>query len=139
MNSEEIHCSVNDIKFDESENAQNINWRRNWVFFFANSPLYFWAKIVATTCFVQNKSIITKRLTKTHYEVLNNSKPNFHFIHIFGCRCFVVNKKEYLSKITPKSDEWIFFGYSTNKVAYMLIQLLAYDFQLVGYMWKHTC
>lgn len=60
---------------------------------FTKLPLYFWAGVVATTCFVQNRSIIYKRLNKTPYEGLTNRKPNVYLFHIFGCGCFVVIKK----------------------------------------------
>ncbi|CAH1432412.1 unnamed protein product [Lactuca virosa] len=57
---------------------------------FTHLPLYFWAEAVATACFVQNRSIICKRL-------------------------------DHLNKFAPKSDEGIFLGYSTNKVAYRVL------------------
>ena len=88
---------------------------------FANLPLYFWADVVATACFVQNRSIICKRLYKTPYEGLNNSKPDVQFFQIFGCKCFVINNKDHLNKFEQKSDEGIFLGYSTNKMAYRVI------------------
>ena len=81
---------------------------------FAHIPLYFWAEAVATACFVQNRSIVCKRLNKTPYEGLNNRKPNVRFFHIFGCRCFVINNRDQLNKFAPKSDEGIFLGYSMN-------------------------
>ncbi|KAI3523763.1 hypothetical protein L1887_02147 [Cichorium endivia] len=36
---------------------------------FENLPLTFWAEAIATTCFVQNRSIINKRLLMTPYEI----------------------------------------------------------------------
>lgn len=82
---------------------------------FSNLPLYFWAEVVSTSCFVQNQSIINKRLNKTPYEGLNNRKPNVRFFSVFGCRCFVINNKEHLIKFAPKSEEGIVLGYSTKK------------------------
>ena len=88
---------------------------------FGNLPLYFWAEAVATTCFVHKRSIVCKRLNKTPYEGLNNRNHNVRFFHIFGCRCFVINNMDHLNKFAPKSDEGIFLGYSTNKVAYRVL------------------
>ena len=88
---------------------------------FANLSLYFWAEAVQTACFVQNRSVINKRLDKTPYEALNNKKPELKFLRIFGCRCFIKNNKDHLGKFEPKADEAIFLGYSTNKKAYRVL------------------
>ena len=88
---------------------------------FAQLSLYFWAEAVQTACFVQNRSIINKRLDKTPYEALNLKKPELKFFRIFGCRCFVKNNKDHLGKFEPKADEAIFLGYSLNKVAYRVL------------------
>ncbi|KAI3503839.1 hypothetical protein L1887_32293 [Cichorium endivia] len=85
---------------------------------FANLPLTFWGEAIATACFVQNRSIVNKRLQMTPYEVLNERKPNVKFFHISGCRCFIKNNKDHLGKFAPKSDEAIFMGYSSKSVAY---------------------
>ena len=88
---------------------------------FANLPLHFWAEAVSTACFVQNRSIINKRLKCTPYQAMQNKKPNVKFLHIFGCRCFVKNNKDHLNKFQPKYDEAIFLGYSPNRVAYRVL------------------
>ncbi|KAI3739574.1 hypothetical protein L2E82_29983 [Cichorium intybus] len=88
---------------------------------FTNVPLSFRAEAVATTCFVQNRSIINKRLRMTSYEVLNWRKPNVKFFHIFGCRCYIKNNKYHSGKFVPKSDEAIIMGYSSKSVAYRLL------------------
>ncbi|KAL4570004.1 hypothetical protein LXL04_025653 [Taraxacum kok-saghyz] len=88
---------------------------------FSNLSLYFWAEAVQTACFVQNRSVINKRLDKTPYEALNNKKPDLKFLRIFGCRCFIKNNKDHLGKFEPKADEAIFLGYSTNKKAYRVL------------------
>ncbi|KAI3714929.1 hypothetical protein L6452_21891 [Arctium lappa] len=48
----------------------------------------FWAEAVATACFTQNRATIVKRFQKTSYELINNSKPNVKYFHVFGCRYF---------------------------------------------------
>ena len=88
---------------------------------FANLSLYFWAEVVQTACFVQNRSIINKRTAKIPYEGLNKKRPDVKFFHIFGCRCFVLNKKDHLGKFEHKADEAIFLGYSMHRVAYRVL------------------
>ncbi|NWD34195.1 transposase family protein, partial [Pseudomonas reactans] len=88
---------------------------------FADLPQYFWAEAIATACYTQNRSLIHKHLHKTPYEVINNRKPNIKFFHIFGCRCFIKNNKDHLSKFESRSDEGIFLGYSFSSAAYRVL------------------
>ena len=81
---------------------------------FAKLPLFLWGDAVATACFTQNRSIINKRFNKTPYELINNRPPSLKFLHVFGCRCFVLNDKDDLNKFDPKCDEGVFIGYSKN-------------------------
>jgi len=81
---------------------------------FAKLPLFLWGDAVATACFTQNRSIINKRFNKTPYELINNRPPSLKFLHVFGCRCFILNDKDDLNKFDPKSDEGVFIGYSKN-------------------------
>ncbi|KAI3790994.1 hypothetical protein L2E82_04492 [Cichorium intybus] len=88
---------------------------------FPKLPMYFWADAISTTCFTQNRSYIHKRFHITPYEVLNRRKPNVKFLHIFGCRCFILNMKDHLTKFDNKSEEGIFLGYSQDSKAYRVM------------------
>ncbi|KAI3510741.1 hypothetical protein L1887_17875 [Cichorium endivia] len=88
---------------------------------FANLPMYFWAEAISTACFTQNRSYINKRFHITPYEVLNRRKPNVKFLHIFGCRCFILNLKDHFTKFIDKSEEGIFLGYSQDSKAYRVM------------------
>ena len=62
-----------------------------------------------------NKTLIRPILKKTPYELYKGRKPNIYHLHIFGCKCFVLNNgKDNLGKFDAKSDEGIFLGYSLN-------------------------
>ncbi|KAI3510701.1 hypothetical protein L1887_17834 [Cichorium endivia] len=88
---------------------------------FSNLPMYFWAEAISTTCFTQNRSYIHKRFHITPYEVLNRRKPNVKFLHIIGCRCFILNLKDHLTKFNDKSEEGTFLGYSQDSKAYRVM------------------
>ena len=76
-------------------------------------PKYFWADAVNTACHVMNRVLIRPILKKTPYELFNGRKPNISYLHVFGCKCFVLNNgKENLGKFDAKADEGIFLGYS---------------------------
>lgn len=82
------------------------------MFAYSELPLYLWVEVVSTACFTQNRTIITRRLHKIAYEIINKRKPNVKFFHVFGCRCFVLNGCDNLGKFEKKMDEGYFLGYS---------------------------
>ena len=57
-------------------------------------------------------------MNKTPYELWKYRKPNIGYFENFGCKCFVLNDRDNLSKFDAKSDEGIFLGYSSNSKAY---------------------
>ncbi|KAI3767848.1 hypothetical protein L2E82_18277 [Cichorium intybus] len=88
---------------------------------FTKLPLYFWADAIATACYTQNRSNITKRFNLTPYEIINKRKPNVKFFHVFGSKCFIFKSKEKRVKWDEKADEGIFLGYSLTSKAYRVL------------------
>ena len=79
-------------------------------------PTYFWAEAVNTACFTQNISLINKVKGMTPYQLIKKRKPSLNFLHVFGCKCFVLrNDGEHLGKFEAKADEAIFIGYAAGK------------------------
>ncbi|GJZ24680.1 retrovirus-related pol polyprotein from transposon TNT 1-94, partial [Tanacetum coccineum] len=67
-------------------------------------PLFLWTKVVATTCYTQNRSIIQRRHRKTLYELLHDRKSNLSYLHVFGALCYLNNDSEDLGKLQAKAD-----------------------------------
>ena len=87
-------------------------------------PTYFWAKAINTACFTQYISIINHAQDKTAYQLMKEKKPTLGFLHVFGCKCFVLrNQGENLGKFEAKDDEAIFFGYAIAGKAYRVYNL----------------
>nr|GEX62797.1 retrovirus-related Pol polyprotein from transposon TNT 1-94 [Tanacetum cinerariifolium] len=64
----------------------------------------------------------SKHMTgETLYELLRGRKPNLNYFRVFGCKCFILNTKDYLTKFDPKSYEGVFLGYSQNSKAYIIL------------------
>ncbi|RDX96796.1 hypothetical protein CR513_20510, partial [Mucuna pruriens] len=65
------------------------------------------------------QKLLKKRpiLKKTHYE-LWKGKQSISYFHPFGCDCFILNNKDNLGKLDPKSNKGIFIGYLTTSKAY---------------------
>ena len=82
-------------------------------------PKYFSADATSMTCYVLNRILIRPILDKTPYELLKGRKLNLSHLHVFGCKCFILNNgKDSLGKFDVKTDEGIFIGYSQSSKAY---------------------
>ncbi|GKF38016.1 retrovirus-related pol polyprotein from transposon TNT 1-94 [Tanacetum coccineum] len=62
----------------------------------AKVPLFFWAEVIATACFTQNRSLIIPRHEKTPYHIINGRKSSVKFFHTFGSLCYIVRHGENL-------------------------------------------
>ena len=81
-------------------------------------PTYFWAEAINTSCYILNR--VSKRpiLNKTPYELWNSKTPNISYFRVFGCKCYILNTKDYLGKFASKMDVGVFLGYSNSSKAY---------------------
>jgi hypothetical protein len=57
-------------------------------------------------------------LNKASYEIITGKKPSLHYFRVFGCKCFILNKKHKASNFASKVDEGFLLGYGTNEHAY---------------------
>ncbi|GJR86155.1 putative ribonuclease H-like domain-containing protein [Tanacetum coccineum] len=78
-------------------------------------PTIFWAEAINTTCYVQNRVLITKPHNKTPYELLIGRSPNLDFMRHFGCPVTILNTLDHLGKFEGKADEGFLVGYSVNR------------------------
>ncbi|GKB61953.1 putative ribonuclease H-like domain-containing protein, partial [Tanacetum coccineum] len=81
-------------------------------------PTTFWAKVVNTACYVQNRVLVIKPHNKTPYELFLGRKPALSFMRPFGCPITILNTIDHLGKFDGKADEGFFVGYSTNSKAF---------------------
>ncbi|GJZ82770.1 ribonuclease H-like domain-containing protein [Tanacetum coccineum] len=86
-------------------------------------PTTFWAKIVNTTCYVQNRVLVVKPHNKTPYELFRGRTPALSFMRPFGCHVTILNTLDYLEKFDGKSDEGFFVGYSMNSKAFRVYNI----------------
>lgn len=82
-------------------------------------PKYFWVDAISTSCYVLNMILILHILNKTPYELFKGRKTNLSHLHVFGCKCVILNNgKDNLGKFDAKADKGIFLGYSQSSKAY---------------------
>nr|GEV34270.1 retrovirus-related Pol polyprotein from transposon TNT 1-94 [Tanacetum cinerariifolium] len=81
-------------------------------------PIPFWAEVVNTACFVQNKVLVTKPHNKTPYELLHGRSPSISFMRPFGCPVTILNTLDPLGKFEGKVNEGFLVGYFVNSKAF---------------------
>ncbi|GJY97878.1 putative ribonuclease H-like domain-containing protein [Tanacetum coccineum] len=91
----------------------------------ANSklPTTFWAEVVNTGCYVQNRVLVTKPHNKTPYELFLYRKPALGFMKPFVCPVTILNTIDHLGKFDGKADEGFFVGYSINSKAFRVFNI----------------
>nr|GEZ02286.1 hypothetical protein [Tanacetum cinerariifolium] len=85
----------------------------------------FWAEAVNTTCYVQNKVLVTKPHIKTPYELLLGRSSSIGFMRPCGCPVNILNTLDLLGKFDGKADEGFFVGYSVNSKAFRVFNTRA--------------
>nr|GEW39793.1 putative ribonuclease H-like domain-containing protein [Tanacetum cinerariifolium] len=81
-------------------------------------PIPFWAEAVNTTCYVQNRVLVTKTHNKTLYELLHGRLPSIGFMRPFCCPVTILNTLDPLGKFQRKVDEGFLIGYSICSKAF---------------------
>nr|GEV95323.1 putative ribonuclease H-like domain-containing protein [Tanacetum cinerariifolium] len=71
-------------------------------------PTTFWAEVVNTACYVQNRVLVIKPHNKTPYELFLGRKPALGFMRPFRCPVTTLNTLDHLGKFDGKSDDGFF-------------------------------
>ncbi|GJU87301.1 retrovirus-related pol polyprotein from transposon TNT 1-94 [Tanacetum coccineum] len=81
-------------------------------------PTTFWAEVVNTACYVQNRVLVVKPHNKTPYELFHGKTPTLSFMRPFGYPVTILNTIDHLGKFDGKANECFFVGYSLNSNAF---------------------
>jgi hypothetical protein len=82
---------------------------------FSNS---FWAKAVACSVYLLNRSPIASLKMKVPQEAWSGTKLNVAHLRTFGCIAYAHIPSELRKKLDDKSEKCIFTGYSETSKAY---------------------
>jgi hypothetical protein len=88
-----------------------------------NLSNYFWAKAVATTVYIMNRTPTTTVHGMTPEEKFTSKKPDVSHFRVFGCITYVHVPNEKRSKLDPKVEKCIFIGYSLEQKGYRCFNL----------------
>ncbi|GKE68817.1 putative ribonuclease H-like domain-containing protein [Tanacetum coccineum] len=67
-------------------------------------PTTFWAKVVNTACYVQNRVLVVKPHNMTPYELFRGRTPSLSFMKPFGCHVTIFNTLDRLGD----GPKWLF-------------------------------
>jgi hypothetical protein len=85
------------------------------------TPDNYWAEAVNTACHAINCLYLHKIYNKTAYELLTGNKLKVDYFRVFGCKCFILNKKAKSSKFAHKVDEGFLTCYPSNAHGYHVL------------------
>nr|GEZ21040.1 putative ribonuclease H-like domain-containing protein [Tanacetum cinerariifolium] len=77
-------------------------------------PIPFWAEVINTACYVQNRVLVTKPQNMTPYELLLCKTPSIGFMRPFDCHVTILNTLDPLGKFDGMVDEGFLVGYSNT-------------------------
>ncbi|GJR36543.1 integrase, catalytic region, zinc finger, CCHC-type containing protein [Tanacetum coccineum] len=84
------------------------------------TPLFLWAKAVATAYYTLNRSLIHTLHGKTYYELLKRKKHELKYFRVFGSLCYPTNDYDDLGKLdNSKRKEIYSTGLEPNPMAPM--------------------
>nr|GEV66679.1 retrovirus-related Pol polyprotein from transposon TNT 1-94 [Tanacetum cinerariifolium] len=118
-----ISCQMSSVRTPQQNRVVELRNRTlveaaRTMLIFSRASLFLWVKVIATTCFTQNRSIIHRLFNKTPYELINGRKQDISFLHVFGALCYPKIDREDIGKLGAKGDIGFFIGYSADSCAF---------------------
>ena len=89
----------------------------------ASLPEKFWDEAVSTAAFLINRMTTPLLQNKSPYEVLFHLLPDYKLFQTFGCLCYPHLRPYSPHKLTPRSEQCVFHGYSSIHLGYRCLSL----------------
>ncbi|CAN0877143.1 Retrovirus-related Pol polyprotein from transposon TNT 1-94 [Linum grandiflorum] len=89
------------------------------ILFHSQVPARFWVEAVHTVVYLINRQITQVLQQRSPYHVLYSKLPNYGWLRVFGCVCYVLLPSRERNKLTPKAIRCVFVGYSDIHKGYV--------------------
>jgi len=87
-------------------------------------PQQFWEDVFLTATYIINRLPTPILNQKSSYEIVYRHTPDYHFLEVFGCACWLYLRPYNKHKIIFKSKNCIFIGYSLDHHGYKCLDLV---------------
>ncbi|PKU62264.1 Retrovirus-related Pol polyprotein from transposon TNT 1-94 [Dendrobium catenatum] len=91
----------------------------------ANLPSTFWAEAISTANYLVNRLPSSSIANQTPFYRLHGHHPSYTHLCTFGCQCFPWLRPYAANKLSPRSRECTFIGYSPFHKGYKCLDLLS--------------
>ena len=75
-------------------------------------PKQYWLEAFSTAAYLINRLPTPVLNSKSPYEIIFKSCPNYAMLHTFGCTCYPYLGPYKEDKLSPKSITSVFLGYN---------------------------
>ncbi|CAN1176981.1 Retrovirus-related Pol polyprotein from transposon TNT 1-94 [Linum perenne] len=82
-------------------------------------PPTFWPEVVKTAVYLINRQVTPILQNQSPYFSLYGRIPSYTMLRVFGCVCFVLLPRSERNKLTAKTAQCVFMGYSDNHKGYV--------------------
>jgi hypothetical protein len=77
-----------------------------------NLPVFLWDEAITHAAYLRNRAPTRALEGKTPYEAWTGKKPDVSHLREFGCDVWVLDESKNRSKLSPKSNKFIFTGFN---------------------------
>jgi cell pole-organizing protein PopZ len=86
-------------------------------------PVIFWAEVVNTVVYIQNRCYTTSVIEKTPFKAFTGRKPGVKHLRVFGCLCYTHIPSSLRQKWDSKAGNGVFVGYGSCEKGYRVYDL----------------
>ncbi|KAJ9544353.1 hypothetical protein OSB04_024060 [Centaurea solstitialis] len=81
-------------------------------------PSVFWGEALLTATYLINRIPTAHNSSLSPFEKLYGESPDYSFLRVFGCTCFVLRPHVERNKLSPRSALCVFLGYGIGQQGY---------------------
>ncbi|CAL1407053.1 unnamed protein product [Linum trigynum] len=98
--------------------------------FHSQFPPRFWVEAVHTVVYLIDRQITPVLDQRSPYQVLFSRLPDYTWLRVFGCVCYVLLPRRERHKLSPEAVKCVFVGYSNKHKGYACYDVAAHRLRI---------